>query len=131
MIRGVVSGKEIRVRLYVHGSGAIRHEVEAILDTGFNGYITLPQSLIDILSLSYLYDDQTELGDGSMIASCVYEGVVLWDGHDRNVDVQASEGDILVGMTLLRGYRVCFDAIPDGPVTIEAIPMPPIGQNNP
>ncbi len=47
MMRGFISGdREAVLRLRVRGPGGREETVEAVIDTGFNGYLTLPISLI-------------------------------------------------------------------------------------
>ena len=60
------------------------------------------------------------LADGSVIAVDVYEATVLWDGQARTVRVHSADGDSLVGMALLYGYRLIIDAVNGGQVIIEA-----------
>ncbi len=52
MITGVVTPDRLAViRLTVRGPAGQEHEIEAILDTGFDGWLTLPPSLIVLLGL--------------------------------------------------------------------------------
>jgi predicted aspartyl protease len=52
MIIGSVSAtKEAVVRLRVRGPAGPGAEVDAVLDTGFTEYLTLPQAIITSLSL--------------------------------------------------------------------------------
>jgi len=53
----------------------------------------------------------------------VYRGSVIWDGKVQRIDINASETAPLIGMSLLYGYRVQFDAIEGGIVTIQALPI--------
>ena len=52
MITGVVNANcEATIRLMVHGSNGQEQEIEAIIDTGFTGFLTLYPSLIAWLRL--------------------------------------------------------------------------------
>src|SRR6266540_2608769 len=100
MITGVVTrDHEAVVRLRLRGIQEI--EVDAVLDTGFTEYLTLPSSLIAALALPYVTLDRARLADGSIVDCHVYEGVVLWDGQERVVSVHTAEGTPLIGMSLL------------------------------
>jgi hypothetical protein len=51
----------------------------------------------------------------------VYRGLVIWDGELRRIDINESDTEPLVGMSLLYGYRMQLDAIEGGTVTIQAL----------
>ena len=92
---------------------------DVIVDTGFTEFLTLPPTLIASLTLPALNATAMTLADGSVIAVDVYEASVLWDGHTRTVKVHSADGDPLVGMALLYGYRLIIDAVDSGQVIIE------------
>ena len=55
MIRGAVNAAyEPIVRLAVRGPSGQSREIEAIVDTGYNGYLTLPPSLALALELPFV-----------------------------------------------------------------------------
>ena len=54
MITGVVNARhEAMIRLSVHYANGQAQEVEAILDTGFSGSLTLPPAVIAALGLPW------------------------------------------------------------------------------
>ena len=54
MISGIVNAyHEATIRLTVRGTDGREQEVEAILDTGFNGSLTLPADIIAALGLAW------------------------------------------------------------------------------
>jgi hypothetical protein len=59
---------------------------------------------------------------GSVVVLPVFLGAVAWQGRQRGVGVPRVEGTPLVGMGLLRGSRLMVDVVPDGTVSIEALP---------
>ena len=95
--------------------------VEAIIDTGFTGELTLPGNLIDRLGLPRIGGLPITLGDGNEIDVGLYLGMVLWQGEDRIVQVLRTDGRPLAGMSLLYGNRLILDVMTDGEVTIEAL----------
>jgi clan AA aspartic protease len=123
MIVGVVNpDRQAIVYLRVRGPGGHEEEVEAVIDTGFIDYLTLPSALIARLALTLGGSTQAMLADGHSIPLDVYTAVVVWDGEPRSVPVLEIEGGTLVGMSLLLGYAVRLEARDGGRVTIEALP---------
>jgi predicted aspartyl protease len=54
MINGVVTGdRQAVIHLTVRGPTGLEQEIEAIIDTGFDGYLSLPSSFIVFLSLAW------------------------------------------------------------------------------
>jgi hypothetical protein len=52
MISGVVNGNlEATIRLLIRGPGGPEQEIEAVIDTGFNGFLTLSPALVRRLGL--------------------------------------------------------------------------------
>src|SRR5207302_3254527 len=55
MMTGIVNADlEPLLRLTVQDAGGQPHDVEAVIDTGFNGFLTLPPALIAALGLTWL-----------------------------------------------------------------------------
>jgi predicted aspartyl protease len=53
MITGAVKADEARIRLTVRGHRGREQEVEAVIDTGYTGALTLPLALITLLGLRW------------------------------------------------------------------------------
>ena len=122
MITGVVtSSHESIIRLRVRGGGGHEDTVDAAIDTGFDGFLTLPPRLVSDLVLQFAGTTRATLGDGSETQMDVFEAVALWDGHERHVVVLAGGGGALVGMSMLAGCRVTLDVEEGGAVVIEAL----------
>jgi clan AA aspartic protease len=122
MITGKVTANlEATIELEVNGSSQLPQQVEAVIDTGFNGYLTLPDHLIGLLNLSPAGNRSATLGDGSAVILDAFIATVPWHGQDRNVLVLEAEGGALVGMSLLRGSRLSMEVVDDGDVSIEEL----------
>jgi predicted aspartyl protease len=93
-------------------------EIEAILDTGFNGSLTLPLVTIQALGLPVASSALATLADGSTQELATYRGVVLWEGETRPVTVIAANGNPLAGMSLYYGHDVFIAAVDGGLVRI-------------
>jgi clan AA aspartic protease len=122
MMQGIVDQNcEATIRLVVGDTGSQRQMVDAVIDTGFTGFLTLPLSVLTILNLRAYRREEGTLGDGSTCIFDVYRGLVIWDGELRQIDINASETAPLAGMSLLYGYRMQLDAIEGGIVTIQSL----------
>jgi clan AA aspartic protease len=95
--------------------------VDAVIDTGFSGFLTLPSKVIAALNLPWKGRDIATLGDGTSCIFDVYIAIVIWDGQYRTIDINESETVPLIGMQLLRGYDLRIQAIEGGAVAIEAL----------
>jgi clan AA aspartic protease len=121
MISGMITAsREALVRVRVRGSQEI--EVDAVLDTGFTEYLSLPPSLIALLALPYVTLDRVMLADGSIVRSRVYEARVVWEGQERIVSAHATQGTPLIGMSLLYDHLLTMEVVDGGAVTIEPLP---------
>uniref|UniRef100_B8HQW1 Clan AA aspartic protease n=1 Tax=Cyanothece sp. (strain PCC 7425 / ATCC 29141) TaxID=395961 RepID=B8HQW1_CYAP4 len=122
MMFGVVNKNcEATIKVVVGRIGSSKITVDAIVDTGFTSFLSLPSSIIIDLGLPWYYRDIGILGDGSEVVFEIYKASVIWDGQSQVIDVVASEADPLVGMGLLYGFKLQIEAIEGGLVTIEPL----------
>ena len=96
-------------------------EVEAVIDTGFDGELTLPSRTIRRLGYPYVGSAGGTLADGSEVQFDYHQGRVLWHGAVRPIAVIAAEGQPLIGMALRRGSRLSVEALPGGEVTVSEL----------
>ena len=123
MMTGAVNTDlEALLRLTVRDGGGQPQVVEAVIDTGFNGFLTLPPALIAVLGLTWLCRQQGQLADGSIQTFDVYVATVDWDGQPRGVEVEAADAQPLIGMALMQGSDLRIQVAPGGPVTIAGLP---------
>ena len=121
MITGQISAdREAVIPVPIFDSTGLQRQVDAVIDTGFTDFLTLPPELIASLRLAFREAVEFVLGDGSPVQFDTYAATVLWDGQQKSVLVLASDGGPLVGMSLLYGFRVFMDVVDGGIVTIEA-----------
>ena len=121
IIGKITANREAIIELEVIGSNQKREKVEAVIDTGFNGYLTLPNDLINYLELQLAGSRHITLGDGNVVALDMYLAKVLWHGQEREVLALQADGGPLVGMSLLYGSRLELEVINNGDVTIESL----------
>ena len=93
-------------------------EIQAVIDTGFTGFLTLPSSLIVKLNLPWLCRQEGQLADGSLHAFDVYCVTVSWDGIPTVIEVEAADAEPLIGMEMLRGYELRMIVKAGGSVTV-------------
>ena len=119
MIRGVVtSDYEAVIHLTVFGKAKQREPIEAVVDTGYNGWLSLPSSMIHDLELPWQDRAQAILADGSEIAFDIDEAVVLWDRRRVTIPIDSSESTPLVGMRLLEDFELTMKVRRNGQVEI-------------
>lgn len=120
MIEGVVNDRlEAVIALTVEGPGGPPRSIDAIIDTGFGGFLTLPPGLIDELSLQFEGVGRATLGDGSEIRFPFYEVAVRWDGSTRLGLAEAADTTPLVGMAMLEGQDLHVEVERGGRVRIQ------------
>jgi len=121
MITGAVKSDEARIRLKVRGRRGREQEVEAVIDSGYTGALTLPPALITMLGLRWQSVERATLADGSTCVFQVYVGKLVWDGKVRTILVDEADSDPLVGMRLLRGHELKMQVRYRGKVTIKRL----------
>ena len=123
MMTGVVNDElEATLRVQVVGPHGRSQDVTVVVDTGYNGAITLPLSVISALSLPRGAAREVTLGDASRKTFDYYTAEIVWDGQPRKVRVLCLDGDPLIGTFLLRNYKLNADFVVNGPVVLTAVP---------
>jgi predicted aspartyl protease len=78
MITGrVTAQREAMVRLVVLDMAQQPHDVDAVTDTGFNGFLTLPRAMVHTLQLPLAGNRRVTLGDDSTVVLDLYLAMVL------------------------------------------------------
>ena len=112
--------------IHVEGTTGISNVYDAVVDTGFTGQLALPATQCTALGLEYVRKTYTMFGNASFEDIDVYRANVFWDGSWQAVSVMATGTEVLIGMNMLRGSSVCFDAVDMGAIEIE--PFAPTGE---
>lgn len=124
MMQGRVNQSCEATLLVVIQNNSITQLVDAVIDTGFSGFLTLPSDIITALGFRWEGRDIATLGDGTSCTFEVYTGQVIWDGQYRDIYINESETVPLIGMRLLRGYDLRIQTIEGGLVEIEELSIP-------
>ena len=122
MIQGNVVGlqAQIGVLFYLAGRSQIL-EIKCVVDTGFEGFLTLPHAAVVQLQLPYLTNLNANLADNSSIQTDVYLATSSWNGVERDVPVLAMGRRPLIGTALLRDYHLGIDFCDGGTVLLDEI----------
>ena len=121
-MHGVVNQScEATVPLVISNANRQTRLINAVIDTGYTGFLSLPSEIIIALDLPWTGIERGTLGDGSEVTFEVYAATIIWDGQYRNIPVNEAETDPLVGMSLLYGYDLQIRAVEGGNVTIKVI----------
>ncbi len=121
MMTGMVRGHEARIRVILRRQGR-EQAIDAIIDTGFTAWLTLPPAAIVALDLPWQGFDRCILADGSESLFRVFKAIIVWDGRPRRVSVYEANAEPLVGMALLRGYELKAQIRARGKVTVKRLP---------
>lgn len=123
MIHGIVnSALEATVTLEVQDVNGQTQPIDVVIDTGFNGYLTLPPARLVSLAATWLYRGQGVLADGSIQTFDVYAVTVIWNGQPRGVEVESVGAAPLAGMALLHKHDLRMEIVPGGAVLITPRP---------
>jgi clan AA aspartic protease len=121
MIRGQVNAsKQVVIPLQLSGPNRQPENVAAIVDTGFDGLLTVSPDLVTRLQLPFGMARSYEIGDGRRVEFDIHRATVLWDGKERQVDAVVTTGGVLVGMAMLKGFHLFVDVVDGGEVLIQA-----------
>jgi clan AA aspartic protease len=103
MMHGIVSlRREATLSLVVGNANKQQQVVDAVIDTGFTGFLSLPSEIITVLDLPWSASDIVTLGDGSETLFDIYTAMVIWDGQYREIYIAESETEPLIGVVTLR-----------------------------
>ena len=91
MIEGEVnSAYEAIIPLSLQGPAGRTQQIEAVIDTGFTGFLMLPPSLVAELGLVFRGISEATLADGSGVSFDAYDATALWEGDPRVVLITQS-----------------------------------------
>src|SRR5947209_19804881 len=122
MITGVVNAHlEATLRLTLRGPVGQIRRVNVVIDTGFDGWLSLPPGLIAHLGLPWHRRGRAILADGSESIFNIYAGVVVWDRRRRALPIDEADTTPLVGTALLAEYELKAEFRPRGKVTIKRL----------
>jgi clan AA aspartic protease len=114
VINGTVVRLQAQIGVIVCLPGSSNLEIKCVVDTGFEGFLTLPPAAIEQLGLTYVARINANLADNSNVATNVYLVTILWNGVERDVAVLAMGRRPLIGTALLQDYHLSIDLCEGG-----------------
>ena len=122
MIRGRVDDRRRAwITLDVGNGNSAVQPVAAIVDTGFDSYLTMPPGIIRRLGLELDRQTIVILATGVRRRVNVWSGYIRWHDRLRPIEVLEAQGDPLVGMRLLEGSQLTIQSRVNGEVVIEEL----------
>lgn len=121
MITGRVRNNRIWVDLRVFGKDGREAVVEAVIDTGYTGALTLPTSIVSQLQLTWERRNKAFLADGTPLNTDEFEAYISWDGEKRKISIDQFDSVPLFGMSLLYNHELKVHVYPAGKVQIKRL----------
>ncbi len=122
MIRGKVTDLQARVNILLRLPSLPDVLLAFVVDTGFEGALTLPPEVVAALNLPFVQEMTANLADDSSVKTNIHAATIVWDGAELEVAVLAMGRRPLLGTALFAKKRLGVDFEENGPVTIDAIP---------
>jgi clan AA aspartic protease len=121
VIHGTVVGLQPRMSLIIRLPNRSHIEVEFVVDTGFEGFLTLPPDVIAELGLNYVARIDANLADNSTIAANACFINILWNSIERDIVVLELGSRPLIGTALLEDYHLSIDFCDGDMVLVDEI----------
>ena len=110
---------EARITVAVAGPSMEFWEVEAVIDTGFSGWLTLPEVAVRELDLQIYGRRRVRIADNRVTWMLTYRAVVQWQGRQIDILVHQTENPRpLLGTAMLEHCRLTVDMQEGGPVAV-------------
>ena len=110
------------------GPDAQTREIDAVVDTGFADYLTLPRDIASELGLAFSGVLIGVLADGTEKDFQYFDVTVMWNDQPRYVRALVSDATPLIGMALLHRHSLHVDVVEGGQVVIQppVLASPPL-----
>ena len=123
-VSGEIDGLSPRVPIFVTGEDDSAKSYCALLDTGFDGALSIGLADASELGLRFIRDQVVILADGSEKITSLFAGEVYFAGQWREVPVNATGDDSTVGMQLLYGASIRINVMLNGDIDYEFLDEP-------
>jgi clan AA aspartic protease len=121
-MNGIVIGRQAQLKVVLRIAGYPDLQIGCVIDTGFEGALTLPVAAVTKLQLPYVARINTNLANDDNFVTPVHRATIVWDGVEIEVPVLAMGRRPLVGTLLLNNYNLNIDFYDGGILSIDALP---------
>jgi clan AA aspartic protease len=118
---GRVFGHQVLLNIRCRLTGNHAVEMEAVVDTGFTGFLALPSDTVEAIRLPYARSMYVNLADGSTIEVAVHTATISWNEEVRAVEVLSTGTRPLIGTLLLDGNELTVHFEDAGLVTLNRL----------
>jgi clan AA aspartic protease len=120
--RGTVNSlQEAIIPIRIRGPVGLELEIQAIVDTGYTGSLTLPSADAVALGLVRRSGSRAVLADGTVRRFDTFAAEVFWGGKWTGIVVSAVGDESLLGMSLLSGRVLRIETVPGGAVEVRPL----------
>ena len=109
---------EAVITLALHGPAGQARDIEVVIDTGYNGFLSLPPTMVRSWSFPVVGPSQATLANGVVETFNIHDATVVWDGLPRDIEADAVGPVPLAGMLLLEGHDLSVEIRHGGRVVI-------------
>lgn len=120
---GYVTARRVPILpIRVRGPAGPPADFLALLDTGFDGELSLPPAIAAAMGLVANFSRQCTLADGTDVWAPVCNAEVEWGPRWRHVEVLMIGPNPSVGMAMLADHKVFMEVIASGVIDIRPMP---------
>ena len=117
----VTEDLKAKIEIAIRDGDGVWNVLEAVIDTGFNGQLALPDETVQSLGLILHRSRRVTpaIGGTRVVASGNVD--VRWNNIPRRARVIQAGTEPLIGMEFLWNHRIVIDAIANGAVSINPL----------
>jgi clan AA aspartic protease len=121
VINGIVIGRQPQLKVVLRIVNYPDLEIGCVIDTGFEGALTLPISAIEKLQLPFVARINANLANDDNVVTSVHRATIVWDGAEIEIPVLAMGSRPLIGTLLLNNYNLNIDFCDGGILSVETL----------
>lgn len=121
MMQGRVKDGRASIPITFRLSNQPDFQIEFVVDTGFNDYLTLPPQAISAMNLPQYSNTSVRLADSTETMLSIHSATIVWDEIEIIVPVLAAGVKPLIGTALMDGYHLSIYFERDGSLNLSAI----------
>ena len=107
--------------VHLFGDSGVPARLEAVIDTGFSGLMTLPAKTVEQMHLPKVGEARAFLADGIEREYGLYRVDVDWFGESRPIEVLCMGRFPLLGMAMMEGLDLRVRVEDDGDIALTDI----------